>query len=797
MINWRSTDMQGKKVFVLFLLEVLALTAFLENRVLSLQPGQGSSGFILVFAFLLGPALILGVVLFQGIKLYAAWLARLLVEDSARIAADVVFTLCPLFLLPLVLLRYLLFLNDIGPAILPVSLAAVIWLHATLLARLRKDHPGTILRFRDMSDKQISAITFFVPLIVYSFLASGLVFPQHPLTGDEPHYLIITKSILSDGDINVFNNYQNRDYLKFYPGPLDSHARPGKRGPQFHYSRHMPALSLLLVPFYFLGEKTGLGSNTFIFIVRFPIILLTALLGWLLFKWVSQLSRSLGIALVAWLAFSFTAPQVFFSSLIYPEIPAALTILLVLWDVFYWKGRSSVRLLFAGLGVALLPWLGIKYSPLAVLLSGLIILLKLKAEKQGWKRWLIFVGPLVGSAGLLLYYYWTLYGSLSPGASYAGTFGNRNFSLAGYFHFRVFEFMRLALIHLFDQRIGLLPYSPVYLFSVAGFLLLWKKRKKEAVVLSLVFAFYWGFCSLGYYTGGYCPPGRTLLPVSWILALFMAEAFAWSRGRLPNYARRGLILISFVIVALSLPNPRVLYHDNLSFSLVGGEINSQLLASVSNSFLDFRKLVPILSGYDHINWIALVLWLMAIAGITILSLKRNPGQYPSLRPRTHLALVLLFCLGLLGYRFFNAQLEKGIPVKGTQCEVFPQDQNNYGEELGGFWTKGRSQTVLFLYSPAPLAEITLHISSPVEGKTTVQAGGLERIVERGKSAGLNQAVTFASPRGFPWKRGSLYYLRLRENEAFSPSKLDKNSHDGRSLGVFVTIDTKTRAAGLQ
>lgn len=107
----------------------------------------------------------------------------------------------------------------------------------------------------------------------------GWSFPPSPLTGDEPHYLLITKSLIQDGDINLRNNYQNKDYLEFYPGPLNVHAFPGKKGREYLYSQHFPGLSVLLLPFFILGEKMGL----LVFMTRFPISVLTALLGALFF----------------------------------------------------------------------------------------------------------------------------------------------------------------------------------------------------------------------------------------------------------------------------------------------------------------------------------------------------------------------------------------------------------------------------------------------------------------------------------------------------------------------------------
>ena len=64
--------------------------------------------------------------------------------------------------------------------------------------------------------------------------------------GDEPHYLIITQSLLADGDLKIENNHSRRGLPAFFGG----HLRPDfmKRGQDGEiYSIHAPGLSALLL----------------------------------------------------------------------------------------------------------------------------------------------------------------------------------------------------------------------------------------------------------------------------------------------------------------------------------------------------------------------------------------------------------------------------------------------------------------------------------------------------------------------------------------------------------------------
>jgi hypothetical protein len=56
--------------------------------------------------------------------------------------------------------------------------------------------------------------------------------------GDEPHYLIITQSVMRDGDLQIENNHKNGDYLAYYLSEL-------LRLPE---ARHQPADSLIHAP---------------------------------------------------------------------------------------------------------------------------------------------------------------------------------------------------------------------------------------------------------------------------------------------------------------------------------------------------------------------------------------------------------------------------------------------------------------------------------------------------------------------------------------------------------------------
>src|SRR4029453_1396812 len=75
-------------------------------------------------------------------------------------------------------------------------------------------------------------------------------------TGDEPHYLILTQSLLKDGDLRIENNHAQRDYDEYYPGALRPHSQVRGRDGQI-YSIHAPGMPALLVPAFAAGGRDG------------------------------------------------------------------------------------------------------------------------------------------------------------------------------------------------------------------------------------------------------------------------------------------------------------------------------------------------------------------------------------------------------------------------------------------------------------------------------------------------------------------------------------------------------------
>jgi hypothetical protein len=336
------------------------------------------------------------------------------------------------------------------------------------------------------------------------FLAVGLHYGSRlRVSGDEPHYLMMARSLWSEGDLDLRDNFAREDWRADTPGPVAPHyGSPRKDGRPF--PAHSPGLPLILAPIYAAGGRLGCIAA-----LALMAAFLCVQVRWLALRAASDPAA----ALLAWAAAA-GAPVLFYAFHIYTEVPSALALAASLGLLLSAPGPWLAAL--AGLLASALPWLHVKMIPAAVALA-LVAVLHLPRRSLA-----AFFAVVTAMAGGYGWYGHAVFGTWSPLARYGGVPDDATSGSP----------LRAVLGLLFDRSFGLLPFAPVFLLALAALLsrAWWKSR--DAVSQALVgLAVLAPVLSWRMWWGGQCPPARFLVPLVPLLIVALAvRAAAPPRG---------------------------------------------------------------------------------------------------------------------------------------------------------------------------------------------------------------------------------------------------------------------------
>lgn len=382
--------------------------------------------------------------------------------------------------------------------------------------------------------------------------------PRLP-AGDEPHYLVITQSLLRDGDLRIENNHRDTHYLEYFDGVLKpDFMRRGVDGQI--YSIHAPGVSALVLPAFAAAGYAGAVAT----VVAVGAVGMAAL-WWLTFV----LTGSAGAAWMAWSSVAAAAPMLLHACLIYPDPVGGVLALagvgaLVALDTGA-VGLGGRAWLAIGGALAVLPWLHTRFALIAGGL-GLAIVLRLWRRAGDRRDVLRFLAVPAFSALAWFAYFWSIYGTPNPAAPYGiRPEGGLSFVPAG-----------VAGL-LIDQQFGLLANAPALALAAAGFALLGRERPRLAVeLLTIGLSYLVTAASYPMWWGGYSAPARFIVVLVPVLALPLAVL--WARG--PAAIRGAMAALLAVSAAIT---AALVGHDRGAFIFNGRDGYGLLLDWLSRS----------------------------------------------------------------------------------------------------------------------------------------------------------------------------------------------------------------------
>ena len=622
------------------------------------------------------------------------------------------------------------------------------------------------------------------PIVALGAVLVGLVLVPvwPPPQGDEPHYLTVAHSIVEDGDIDVADDYRDRVFSGYHADRLSPHHRPGLKAGS-RYSMHGVGYALFLAPAYAAGR--AISPRMSVVLPRLQQVFLYALFAWVL---VRLIARHIGeaVALRGGAAAVFLAPLVFTPLHLFPEAPAmtlsAAAFLLLT------TGEGWRRPAIAGVCLALLPWLGVKYLPL-MLATGIA---GVALGGSNAARAVATAAPVMISLAGHAAFTWTLYGSISPSAVYLGadpSFG-RQPGYGGDWWAYVGDW-RGALSTLggyfLDQKEGLLAVAPHFLAVAAGGVLVWRRNWRLAIALVAIGAAHLGPYALSQQLGGQSPPARPLMAVAWVLVIPLAAGLGVQARPFAAALRGALLTVGAAITVFLAWDPTLLPHDY-------GVSASWMLRTLSPNGWELWRWFPSWVNVPARPWGVNLAWLLLAAVVAAILLKdarfrllpekRSAPFRPAWTAAT-LIIVVLFLAGLVVAASPISDRHQGVEISaGLQAWTELARPEVAWPESGGVWGRpGRRRDVVFTTGTLILqADLLAH--TLVEADVDIAVGSW-RATEK-LAPGSPLAVAIDPGPGRPWRNRRAYRGWLMATDGVPPA-VSEGGEDWRQLGVFVAL----------
>jgi hypothetical protein len=621
--------------------------------------------------------------------------------------------------------------------------------------------------------------------LFYIVISVGLFAEIPQPEGDEPHYLTTAYSLVVDGDFELFHNYERREYELWHTGWIQSHTKAGKEGIHQQYPMHNTGLAMLLSPAMSLALvfKTTWAVH---FFTRLTMILLMviflALLFQVLFRLLNSAIISAGLVLLAGL----TVPLLFFSYHIFTEVPVAILSLFVFAQIIREDSPKVVSRILVGLALAFMPFLSVKYIFVAASLSFIWLFREFTWGFSTKKLSYIIIPGLI-VIGLYFWQTWSFFGTISPSAYYLG--GSTSMFGQTYL-FKVSHASSLidqlaitgetALSFFVGQREALLFYSPWYLLSIAGLVIMWRRPELRRMAISflvilLPFLVLYGATGFG---GGHAPPARAITAIIWVFIIPIGLFFK-HRQQKSGEISFGLFSFSLLIALVLILNPGFLYHD---FPIPSGHIAT----SVSSPASPVYTWIPSVNNKHFENWLVTALWSIVYIAIPLLLLRKTGANANTGRFNWCGCSTMIFIIAVIGWALLGGMpsLERESVVDNERNISLAFEGDNQYVDPQGFWIKSNSTSVAYLVSREELTEAIVRFRTLAPNKAVIEHKSYVHVVDLVD----RNLQKLSLPLGNPIHRGGLWIYRLTiTSESGKPAGADAQVNDVRPLGLEVLV----------
>jgi hypothetical protein len=421
-------------------------------------------------------------------------------------------------------------------------------------------------------------------------------------SADEPQYLLSALSLAEDGDLDIADELREERWRAFHAAPLPEQTKPLADGRRV--SPHDPLLPVVLAVPMELGGWAAAKAT------------LAALAGALAaaLVWVAhrRFDVPLAVAVPVVLAFSLSAPLAAYGTQVYPELPAALAVTLAIAAL---TGPLRARgLLALAAAVVTLPWLSVKYAPVAVVLVGIALV---RLWRRGEQRTAVaLAGGLLLAGATFLLAHQVIYGGFTPYAA-GDHFVGGELTVAGNDPDYVGRSRRLLGL-LVDRNFGLVAWAPVFLLAIPAVVALARVQVANRATLLAPLAAGWLTASFVALTmHGWWWPGRqvvVVLPAIVLAVCWWAARVRWARTAVIALGVLGAFTWAWLVAEVLRLDLRLI----IDFT----ETSAPLHRAV-------RPLLPDLARPGVGDWARYGGWLVAAVALGVLGLRTATTRTPS------------------------------------------------------------------------------------------------------------------------------------------------------------------------
>ncbi|MFW6091252.1 MAG: hypothetical protein ACODAF_05205 [Actinomycetota bacterium] len=435
------------------------------------------------------------------------------------------------------------------------------------------------------------------------------------VSGDEPQYLLTAISLGEDASLDVSDELDAERYRSFHEADLLTQAGEGADGALV--SPHDPLLpALLALPVALGGWVAGKAALA---------VLAGALAGLTLWTAVRRFGVPLGVATPVVAVLAASAPIAVYGQQVYPEVPAALATMAAVAALTGPMRRGGQVAL--ALAVVALPWLAVKYVPVAAAL-GLIGLLRLWRRRRtpgqrAGRQAAALAGGLAAAGAVYVVAHLAWYGGLTVYA--AGEFFQANggqLAVLGTDPDYVGRARRLVGL-LVDRDFGLAAWQPAWLLAVPAGAALVRRRPAGWLVLAVPFTVAWLMATFAAATmHGWWFPGRQVVVVLPLAAI----AIAWwaGGGGSGSGPHRSRVLLACGLGALG-----VWSYVWLAAQAAGGRLTwiVDFAGTADPWYRAWRTVLPDYLDVTVETWALQGGWLLVLGGAAVWAWRRS-GREP-------------------------------------------------------------------------------------------------------------------------------------------------------------------------